>query len=287
MAGQPISISALCSGKRSRPGPARFSPRSMAWRAPMAGRNRRSSPSRPSGAPPIWSSPAHERLPQPYRRPGDGPGRRGAFRRTAALCLSAGPGRDRRRGRGAAALGAEPAARRARPQGLAQAPDAGAAGCGARRERDAPPLRRPRPCCDGRPMPAPAPKDAAARDDRNAREAPEEIDAGRPLRRPADSPIGAIPDPIVPAAAHSAEEAPRRMTRHRRPCGASSRCSPRSRDRTVRPSFKGASAPQAPPGGRPSRKPPRSMSASGASRSRRCMKRRRRRSGRRPAANAP
>jgi hypothetical protein len=55
-------------------------------------------------------------------------------------------------------------------------------------------------------VPAPAPKDVAARDNRKAREAPDDLD--RPLRRPADSPIGAIPDPIVPAAAHSAEAAP-------------------------------------------------------------------------------
>ena len=57
-------------------------------------------------------------------------------------------------------------------------------------------------------VPVPAPKDVAARDDRNAREAPEEIDAGRPLRRPAVSPIGAIPDPLVPATAQGAEEVP-------------------------------------------------------------------------------
>jgi hypothetical protein len=55
---------------------------------------------------------------------------------------------------------------------------------------------------------APAPDDAASRDDRNAREAAAEIDAGRPLRRPADSSIRSIPDPIVPAAAHGAGEAP-------------------------------------------------------------------------------
>ena len=54
---------------------------------------------------------------------------------------------------------------------------------------------------------APAAKDAPPRDNLNAREAAQAIDAGRALRRAADSPIGGIPDPIVPAAAHGAEAA--------------------------------------------------------------------------------
>jgi hypothetical protein len=56
-------------------------------------------------------------------------------------------------------------------------------------------------------VPAPAPRDVAARNGRNAREAAAEIAAGRPRRRPADSPIRAIPDAIVWAAAQGAEEA--------------------------------------------------------------------------------
>ncbi len=54
----------------------------------------------------------------------------------------------------------------------------------------------------------PAPDDAASRVDRNPRDAPRETDAGRPLRRPAESAIRATPDPIVPAAAHIAGEGP-------------------------------------------------------------------------------
>jgi hypothetical protein len=55
---------------------------------------------------------------------------------------------------------------------------------------------------------APALKDTAVRDHRNAREAAGEIDAGRSLRRPEQSTIPATPDPIVPAAVHAAADGP-------------------------------------------------------------------------------
>jgi hypothetical protein len=54
---------------------------------------------------------------------------------------------------------------------------------------------------------ATAAKDAPPRDDLDARETAQAIDAGRALRRAVDSPIGGIPDPLVPAAAHGAEAA--------------------------------------------------------------------------------
>ena len=184
-----------------------------------------------------------------------------------------------------AALSAGACRRRARRKDLLQdqmptRPDA--APHGTRRAAPAPPaplLQRPS-------MLAPAPKDVAARDDRKAREAPDEID--RPLRRPADAPIGAIPDPIVPAAAHRAEEAPAADDEAPAPLRRIQPLLPPQQGLNGTALVQGrVGVPQAPPGGRPSRKPPRSMSASGASRSRRCMKRRRRRSGRRPAANVP
>jgi len=67
----------------------------------------------------------------------------------------------------------------------------------------------PAPTLPRRPsVAAPALKDAAVRDHRNARELPGEIDAGRSLRRPEESTIPATPDPIVPPAVRAAGDGP-------------------------------------------------------------------------------